>query len=259
MAEVVVLGTTETNSMEEATRRWLIQGHYPPHRVLCPQTGQVQSPVPWDTLSEREIIGQPLDRPGGVFWVDIVGWANRLPSEERWWEVLSTMLHQVARETFTDLAFPRLFLPFTDGQGAGPHRLTMDEWFDVSGFVGHQHLPNVQGGEPGDLSRLYRLFEVDVPLEESPVWRIHTALHEAGLWDGDLTAAMDSRAAEAVERLVADLQAARATITEQADQVTLLAEEVSRVEGVSTSKDEFRERILRVVEWDRFHGPGADL
>lgn len=235
---VLVLNTTETDSIAAATRANIVRKSQP-HRIFNPKSGEMADIVGWDEEGRRP----PIPRTKGrVVWLDIVGWADRLPAvDTEWWDNLARIVEMTCEEADIDIQFPRSFGPFRDRHGPHVDRLTADQWDTIGGIIGTQHLPGVGNGEPGDLSRLVEIMMDQAGPEASPIYRIQAALHRAGLYDGPLDGKPNFELVEAVETMETKIEHSDAMTVAQRGQIDTLSAEIDRINAEHTMAIEFWE------------------
>lgn len=158
----VVLHTTETGSWpaydggsvaptltiraNEGTEEFSIRQHFPldmSSRALVNEPGGVET----NTLNciQIELVGSCTreDGYGAIYWPQAPDWCL-----DRLGGVLAT-LHQ--RYPAIRLEAPDLWLPYPQSYGQTKARMTRGEWENFYGICGHEHVPENDHGDPGDL------------------------------------------------------------------------------------------------------------
>jgi hypothetical protein len=98
-----------------------------------------------------------------VYQIEIVGRAAQVPGySEQWFRNLARHVVDVCRLTGTPVAFPCSFVPYPQSYGKrAAQRLSHAAWNAVNGVVGHQHVPENDHGDPGDLSRMVAIIKTE--------------------------------------------------------------------------------------------------
>jgi hypothetical protein len=99
------------------------------------------------------------NRPGGVIQVEIVGYAAAMATmPDSWYATLARQLDRISVASGVPVAFPCPFVAYPTSYGLNaPQRLSGTDWATVTGWVGHQHVPENLHGDPGDINRLIPL------------------------------------------------------------------------------------------------------
>jgi len=185
-----------------------------------------------------------------IFWPEPPGWAVR---DLAW---LARWLHDQHGVPLT--ARPE-WLPYPASYGASQVRMSQAEWSRFTGWCGHQHVPQNDHGDPGNLpiarvlatagaataTSTTNVQEDDMPLSPDEIKKVAEAVWNYGLphlrddWsdDGDHRAAFWYVAGKDVS----DRQTARsfaelkATLAGQTAAVQALAEQLGQTHGVDTT------------------------
>lgn len=179
MNPVLVLHTTEGPSFRgakatlEAKRAWS-------HWLADPATGEFEELVNPDNpaRSLRNLAGGvETNNRGGVYQLEIVGYASKVPYyPDSWYAALARWITQICDRHDIPKRFPYPFTG-TDGYGLnGIVRLTNSQWLDVTGIIGHQHVPENTHWDPGLIDRLIPLVTGGSPMPDTDfVARIRAA------------------------------------------------------------------------------------
>lgn len=105
---------------------------------------------------------------GGVIQVEMVGFANRATAEyygytrsefiiPEWGDkelgYLADYIISVHQNDGLKIIFPKPFLPYAESYGSNNGvRLSLDEWLVVEGIIGHEHVPENEHGDPGEIN-----------------------------------------------------------------------------------------------------------
>lgn len=156
---VLVLHTTEGTTLAGA-KATLDRNRSWSHWLIDPATGK------WETLvhsgSARSLRnlsgGVETNNRGGVWQVEIVGKAADVPNySDRWYQVLAEWVVAICEEKGIPRKFPYPFAG-SDAYGTkGKVRLSNQEWLEVEGIIGHQHVPENTHWDPGRIDRLIPL------------------------------------------------------------------------------------------------------
>jgi hypothetical protein len=123
------------------------------------------------------------NRPG-VWQLEIVGFAEDMPTYgDTWYRSLAAMVVQICDAKGIPKRFPYPFVPYPRSYGfRAAQRLTGHQWLACSGIIGHQHVPENDHGDPGDLNRLIPLVEGDPMPDLDPdlVRALQEAINAAG-------------------------------------------------------------------------------
>jgi hypothetical protein len=165
---VIVLHTTETDiGTVDAVASYLFRTGNRPHVVFDPANGATVRMVQWDQAGAalRNLTGGvETNLRGDVFQVEIIGRAADVASyPDSWFETLAAALKGWCVETGVPAVFPCQWMPYPDSYGDSAVRLSPEAWQTVEGVIGHQHVPENDHGDPGDLSRLNNLFTQHSP------------------------------------------------------------------------------------------------
>lgn len=216
--------------MDAATRAYLHDGAAP--HILCdPMSGQRITLAPMAREVRSSMVDGLAERLAGWYWLDVVGFAGRLPDHEQWWQNLLFFVQELAGEVQAPVVFPRPFQAYADATGPHAGRLTSEQWATVAGVVGLQHLPKVQGGEPGDLGRLVELAAETGTAEGTPEWRAQKAAAETGFYTGAIDGDVGDMTAAAVEAMAEDHSQLSAVTADQRDQIGDLALRVKALQA----------------------------
>jgi hypothetical protein len=185
---VVALHTGEGSTIEGIVAT-LKQNNSMSNEVYDPTIDRTVSLIPAGTASRslRNLNGgvqtnnrESDGRPGAdVYQIEIVGFASLVAGySDQWYRNLANHVAAVCFLTGTPLEFPCKFeaYPPRDGirlDGREPWRLTNEQWLNVNGVIGHQHIPENVHGDPGDLSRMVALLtEEDMALTDDELDKI---------------------------------------------------------------------------------------
>jgi hypothetical protein len=139
-------------------RRGQWRAHFPDEkssRALRNEAGGVQT----NTLNAHqiELIGtcdpRNAKRWGGssrtrIAGRDYVYWPDATERQLRW---LARMLADLHIRHGLRLVAPARFLPYPASYGANGVRLSARQWSNITGVVGHQHVPENSHGDPGNI------------------------------------------------------------------------------------------------------------
>lgn len=186
MLPVIVTHSTEgaTASSAIATLR---RNGSESHDVLDIRNRQVYSLLPYDTpaRSLRNLEGGvQTNRRGKVIQVELVGFASRSSWEKAGSPARALILPEMSNDDLAFLAhylryvcavtgtpyeFPCRFAPYPESYGATPYRLSPEEWLEVTGIIGHMHVPENTHGDPGAINTTQLLkVGLSVPVLEAP-------------------------------------------------------------------------------------------
>lgn len=163
---VLVLHTTETDpGTAQAVADGLRARKAESHTVFDPSNGEHIRLLAWSQNAKalRNLSGGvETNNRGGVYQVEIVGRAAEVPMySSGWFAALAVYVERVCSETGTPVVFPRPFVAYPQSYGLkAAQRMTNDEWLDCSGIVGHQHVPESDHGDPGDMTRLVQMLSL---------------------------------------------------------------------------------------------------
>lgn len=167
---VLVLHTTETDTgTAAAVAANLVRDGKASHRVYDPVTGEEIVIYDWAVaaLSLKNLTGGvETNRRGGVYQVELVGRAGDVAGyNDDWYRNVGAKCRQWCAETGTPFTFP---CPFLAGSYAERDacRLTFDQWLNVAGVVGHEHVPENDHWDPGRLD-VNRLIVLSSPVLEA--------------------------------------------------------------------------------------------
>ena len=176
---VLVLHTTEGSSFRGA-KRTLEANNSRSHWLCDPATGEYEQLV--DPVNPARSLrnlagGVQTNNRGGVFQIEIVGRAATVTRTDGraypddWYEQLAEWVVMICDDHRIPKTFPHRFHG-SDAYGRfGVARLTNQEWLDVTGIIGHQHVPENTHWDPGDISRLIPLVTGDTDMSENAVRR----------------------------------------------------------------------------------------
>lgn len=215
----------------------------------------------WNELA-RDAGPPDLVHDGPVLFVDVVCYASRLPDPEirsDWWQNLARYVELVCSETGTGIYFPAPFRDFDSASTLHPDRFRREEWENLVGIVGAQHLPNTTQGEPGDFNPLIDILIGRTPGDED-VLSIQTDLQTRGFYSGELdgepstdlstaTRLMATKYSELEE--LATMQAARL----RADHATRM--ESAEVNRMAVSLDGAMRPVIRAIVLDELQNAGV--
>jgi hypothetical protein len=90
-----------------------------------------------------------------VYQIEVVGFATAIPGySDQWHRNLANRLKTLSATLGIPLEFPCEFIPYPASYGErAAQRLSFDEWNHIRGWIGHQHVPENDHGDPGDISR----------------------------------------------------------------------------------------------------------
>lgn len=188
---VLVLHTTESDAgTAQSVAAFLRSRGYESHTVFDPATGEHVRLLPWSTPAKslRNLAGGvETNRRGGVYQVEVVGRAADVGHySDDWYRRLAEYVRRCCAETGTPLVFPHRFVSYPKSYGLhAPQRLDPAAWLTVSGVIGHQHVPESDHGDPGDLNRLIDLVTPPrVPAERKRMFQFGDG-GNVYLWDGE--------------------------------------------------------------------------
>lgn len=120
-----------------------------PSRALVDQAGGVQTNN--DGAFQIELVGSCsksyVAKYGGIFWPDPPQWAK---------DQLLEILAKVNSDRGIPMRGPaRGWLPYPASYGSTRARMSPTEWDNFAGWCGHQHVPENDHGDPGDLSWVF--------------------------------------------------------------------------------------------------------
>ncbi len=163
---VLVLHSTEGWSIQDAVTT-MTQRNTQAHIVFDPERNEREMLLDWDdwarslqNLRGDEDLGVETNRRGKVYQVEIVGFAIKMPDySDEWYDNLAAFVRDICEELEVPLDFPYDFVPYAThppssyGSNNGV-RLSAEEWEEVTGIVGHMHVPENDHGDPGDIRPL---------------------------------------------------------------------------------------------------------
>lgn len=219
---IIVLHSTETGD-----HGWpgYSDGQSAPHFTHDPLTGDTRQHVPLDRAARAlknpsggvetnrggavqiEIIGTcDPDRRGDKGWTYVPDWTG--------WSALSALLGQIADACNIPLTAGVSFEPYPEpGYGSGSPRMSSSAWQSYRGVCGHQHVPENDHGDPGDIDIDAILEGDDVSAKEvwqtdgliaapdrvgDDYWTGSTYIHNMGEWVlacRDILQSLDARLA----------------------------------------------------------------
>jgi hypothetical protein len=129
------------------------------HRVFDPAMGERIQLLPWSqpAKSLKNLPGGvETNKRGGVYQLEIVGFAEKVAGyTDQWYRALAVELLAICAELDIPPRFPRPFVAYPKSYGVkASGRMTGAAWNACAGIVGHQHVPESDHGDPGDLNRL---------------------------------------------------------------------------------------------------------
>jgi hypothetical protein len=160
---VLVLHTTESDpGTAQTIATYLVSKGCQSHTVYDPSTGEHIRLLPWSQPAKalRNLPGGvETNNRGDVYQIELVGRAQDVPGySSTWFAALALYVQRVCAETGTPIVFPCPFVPYPQSYGlTAAQRMSNDEWLACTGIVGHQHVPESDHGDPGDMSRLVDL------------------------------------------------------------------------------------------------------
>jgi hypothetical protein len=107
------------------------------HQIELIGTCDPRNKVRWGGTSRTRLAGR-----------DYVFWPNADEKQLKW---VGRMLAGLHLRHGLRLVAPRQFLPYPDSYGSTRVRLNGAEWSNVTGVVGHQHVPENSHGDPGNI------------------------------------------------------------------------------------------------------------
>lgn len=158
---VVVLHTTESKAgTAKAVANYLRTKRSESHEVYDPSSDEtvvlMRADQPARSLQNLPG-GVETNRRGGVYQIEVVGHAADVAGYgEGWYQNLAKHVALVCFLTGTPLEFPHQFVAYPRpayGLRSG-HRMSGADWLVCRGVVGHQHVPENDHGDPGDISRM---------------------------------------------------------------------------------------------------------
>lgn len=173
MGNVLILHTSESDAgSARAVADYLRQKNVASNEVFDPSCNERIQLIPWSQPSRalRNLSGGvETNNRGGVRQVEIIGRAaDVLSYSNQWYQNLAAYVRTAAAESDVPLMFPCPFVAYPQSYGFGvAQRLDPSEWLTIEGVIGHQHVPENDHGDPGDLSRLVALLtEEDMTVDE---------------------------------------------------------------------------------------------
>ncbi|GGL27762.1 hypothetical protein H9L10_03485 [Phycicoccus endophyticus] len=116
-----------------------------PARALVNADGGVQTNN--DGAFQIELVGTCVLGGPGLFWPDAPDWA--IEGARRFIEWAND------DRGIPDHGPPQGWLPYPDSYGATRVRFSQSGWDSYAGWCGHQHVPENDHGDPGDMSALF--------------------------------------------------------------------------------------------------------
>lgn len=205
---IIVLHSTESGD-----HGWpgYSDGQSCPHFTHDPLTGDTRQHVPLDRAARalKNPSGGVETNRGGAVQIEIIGTCDPdhrgdkgwtyLPDFDGW-SPLSALLAQIADATGIPLASSVDFEPYPEpGYGSGHPRLSGSSWQSYKGVLGHQHVPENDHGDPGNID-IGAILEDDVSAKEvwqtdglipapdrtdtasNPYWAPSSYVHNIGEW-----------------------------------------------------------------------------
>lgn len=163
MGPTLVLHTSESDAgSAQATARYLRSKGFESHTVFDPSNNEHIRLLPWSTPAKslRNLPGGvETNNRGDVFQVEVVGRAADVPGySSAWFANLALYVQRICGETGVPIVFPRPFVAYPASFGLhAAQRMSNDEWLAFAGVCGHQHVPESDHGDPGDMTRLVEL------------------------------------------------------------------------------------------------------
>jgi hypothetical protein len=174
---VVVIHTTESDpGSAQAVANYLRNAGKASNEVYDPSNDETVALIPVDqaALSLRNEPGgvqtnrRETDGIAGadVYQIEVVGRAADVAGySEAWYQNLAKHVALVCWLTQTPLEFPCQFVAYPrPGYGkSSPYRMSFAQWNACRGVVGHQHVPENDHGDPGDISRMVTILSAVHP------------------------------------------------------------------------------------------------
>jgi len=166
MPKTLVLHTTEGSTIASA-RAAMDRNRSWSNWVCDPATGALvtlQASERGDRSLRNLSGGVETNNRPGVWQLEIVGRAALVPGyDDDWYYHLAAIVRQLCDTHGIPRRFPAPFVSYPRSYGVkAAQRMTGAEWLRCDGIVGHQHVPENDHGDPGDISRLIPLV-VDQP------------------------------------------------------------------------------------------------
>jgi hypothetical protein len=163
---VLVLHTTEGWSLESAKRTLKANNSWS-HWGCDPKTREFETFINPDrdgdgvpdrgARSLRNLSGGvETNHRGGVLQIEIVGFADKVVRDQYddgWWWTLARWIEDICDSYGVPKVFPYKFLGSEAYGLQGKARLTNRQWLEVSGIIGHQHVPENTHWDPGPMDR----------------------------------------------------------------------------------------------------------
>ncbi len=146
-----LLHSTEGSSIEGAEKAY---ARYPPHLIVDPIRRRRVQHIDLRTSARALSTAEAEDEP--VIQIEIVGYAatlGELDDEHLAWMALE-VLAPIRDLCPFELAIPSVGTGSTSAAGygrGGAHRMSMEEWEQFSGLVGHANVPDDRHWDPGTL------------------------------------------------------------------------------------------------------------
>jgi hypothetical protein len=158
---LLVVHSTEGYTAQSAAD-WMRSQNTMSNAVYDPRTRKRIQLLDWHRNARslrNEAGGVETNNRPNVFQLEIVGFAKAIPNyPDEWFRNLGDEIERLIAVLNLPRNFPAPFLPYPASFGKGNGvRLTAKQWATAGGIVGHQHVPENDHGDPGDLSRLIPL------------------------------------------------------------------------------------------------------
>ena len=241
---VLVLHTTESDSMEGAVQ-WMVQKNIRSHAIYDPARDRGMQLVAWHQPARslrNESGGVQTNRRGKVYQLEIVGHAKLVPGySDRWFENLAGEVQRICEELDVPVEFPVEFIAYAEhppssyGKNNGV-RLSFEEWDEVTGIIGHMHVPENTHGDPGDMTRLVEIMaggKIGGPTGDDPIKASQRTLQALGVYSGRIDGIWGPKSQAGVDMLAQTLSDADAHS----------AALQTRIDGLAAELDESRKTI----------------
>lgn len=176
---VAVLHSTESSDFDATVDYLANLPGIQPHDVYDPETNQEHRFITWPKPARalKNLPGgvETNNRPGGVYQVEIIGYAAKAASHSpQWYANLDAYMRRKAAAIGFRLEVRYPWVVSPTPKGTDP-RLTPAQWYGLVGMIGHQRVPENNHSDPGDLSPL------NEHLQETPTMSKFSQLSEA-MW-----------------------------------------------------------------------------
>jgi hypothetical protein len=251
-ASVLVLHTTEGSSIAGAEAAFQANNSWP-HLIFDPRNGQWKQYLDFSTAGRalRNMTGgvetnrrESDGLPGpDVIQVEIVGFAADTSNWPADWRLrLAQFVIELCERTGIPILFPCHF----DGNDAyglnGSVRCSNQEWLDVRGVVGHQHVPENTHWDPGHLGWLPPLIqEITMSLAPDERAQLFAILPALGDVEERIKTHVSVAVTDAKNQTIAAVNAAK-------DEVLAAVAAIEPGTGSGPTPDEIADELYRRLE-----------